>query len=601
MARVPSGRKPKDFKYTLKRFFYYLGTEKRSFLLIIPAIFLSVGANIAGTYMIKPVVNSIMDPGATIPFSFLVLLTALIYAFGVLAALTYTQMMARSGNRIIYRMRKDLFSHLETLPMSFFDKKRHGETMSLFTNDADTVSDAISNSLAPVIKNSFQITGTFFVMLLLNWRLTLITIAFYVVMTSYLKFSGKRSKKYFSLQQKTMAELNGYIEEMISGIKVVKVFNHEKEMKRELEEKVEALRRSGTSAQSYASTMIPSVVSLGFLNYALVAIVGGIMVIRGSMDVGSLASYLVFVRQSSAPINQFTQQSNFLISSLAGAERIFHTLEERSEEDEGKVTLEENTEGRFWVKEDGGRIPLRGDVRFNDVEFSYDSRKKVLDRISLYAKPGQKIAFVGSTGAGKTTITNLLGRFYEHGRGTITYDGIDIRDISKDALRSSFRMVLQDTHLFTATIRENIRYGYLSATDEEVEEAARRANADSFIRRLPEGYDTMIRNDGDNLSSGQRQLIAIARAAVSSPSVLILDEATSNVDTMTEDKIEKAMDSLMEGRTTLVIAHRLSTVRNSQAIMVLENGRIIERGSHEDLLKEKGTYYQLYKGVFELE
>lgn len=600
-TRQISAKKPKDLGYTVRKFLAYLASERALLTLVVLGIAISVGGNIVGTYMIKPVVNGIMETHDNSVLAKGVLATAAIFAFGVIGSVIYTQGMARASNRIVYNIRRDLFTHMESLPLSFFDTHRHGDVMSLYTNDTDTISDALSNSFAPIIKNALQIVGTFLVMVILNWQLTLVTLVFYIVMFLYLRFSGKRSKAYYTVQQKKIGDLNGFIEEMISGVKVVKVFNHEEENLASFRQKNEELRKAGTGAQTYAATMIPCVVSLGFLNYALVAILGGLMVIEGWTDIGSLASYLVFVRQSSAPINQFTQQSNFLLASLAGAERIFHTLEEKSEEDGGDVRLEKEDDGKCdWVLSDGTRIPLKGDVRLFDVDFSYDKKVPVLDKVSLYARPGEKIAFVGSTGAGKTTITNLLGSFYEIDSGRILYDGLDIRNIKKSSLRASFSMVLQDTHLFTGTIEENIRYGNLDATAEEVVEAAKIANADSFIRRLPEGYATMVRNDGSNLSAGQRQLLSIARAAVGNPPVLILDEATSNVDTRTEDQIEKAMDRLMEGRTVLVIAHRLSTVRNSQAIMVLEHGRIIERGSHEDLLAMKGTYYKLYNGLFEL-
>ena len=400
---------------------------------------------------------------------------------------------------------------------------------------------------------------------------------------------------------------------MVNGQKVVKVFNHEDENMKKFRRKNEMLRKAGTGAQSYAATMVPAVVSISYINYAIVAVLGGIMAIKGLTDIGSLASYLVFVRQAAMPINQFTQQSNFLLAALAGAERIFNVMREEPEVDEGKIRLvnvkesdgklevcKEKTNKWAWYTPYNRIIPLRGDVRFKNVSFGYDESRMILKNIDLYAKPGQKIAFVGSTGAGKTTIINLINRFYDVQDGTVVYDGLDIRDIKKDDLRRSLSIVLQDTHLFTGTISDNIRFGKLDATQEEVVRAAKIANADSFIRRLPNGYDTVVTADGANLSQGQRQLIAIARAAVVDPPVLILDEATSSIDTRTEKLIEKGMDGLMEGRTVFVIAHRLSTVRNADAIMVLEHGKIVERGNHDELIAQKGMYYQLYNGMFEL-
>ena len=472
--------------------------------------------------------------------------------------------------------------------------------MSYFTNDVDTISDALNNSFAMVIQSFIQVAGTLTMLFILNWRLTLVVTVCYAVMFLYIRFSGKRSKAYYRTQQGALGDLDGYIEEMVAGQKVVKVFNHEEENLRRFREKNETLRKAGTGAQGYAATMVPAVVSISYINYAIVAALGGYMAMAGMTDVGSLASYLVFVRQAAMPINQFTQQSNFLLAALAGAERVFEAMDQTPEVDEGQVKLEKQGDSWVWRKPDGSAVPLRGDVRFENVTFGYDAGHPILKDISLFAKPGQKIAFVGSTGAGKTTITNLINRFYDVQKGVVTYDGIDVKDIQKDDLRRSLGMVLQDTHLFTGTIADNIRFGKLDATMEEVEQAARIANADSFIRRLPQGYDTMVTADGANLSQGQRQLLAIARAAVADPPVLILDEATSSIDTRTEALIEKGMDQLMEGRTVFVIAHRLSTVRNANAIMVLEHGQIVERGSHDDLLAQQGEYYQLYNGMFEL-
>ena len=473
--------------------------------------------------------------------------------------------------------------------------------MSYFTNDVDTISDALNNSFAMVIQSFIQVVGTLTLLFLLNPPLTLVIVVCYVVMFLYIRFSGKRSKAYYNKQQASLGELDGYIEEMMAGQKVVQVFNHEAAALDAFRQKNEALRKAGTGAQGYAATMIPAVVSLSYVNYAVVAVLGGIMAMKGMTDVGSLASYLVFVRQCALPINQFTQQSNFMLAALAGAERVFEVLDQPAEVDQGTVDLVALEGGGWaWQKPDGSRTPLRGDVRFEGVSFGYETDQPILKGIDLFAKPGQKIAFVGSTGAGKTTITNLINRFYDVQKGRVTYDGIDVTDIKKSALRRSLGMVLQDTHLFTGTIADNIRFGKLDATQEEVERAARLANADSFIRRLPQGYDTMVTADGSNLSQGQRQLLAIARAAVADPPVLILDEATSSIDTRTEALVEQGMDQLMEGRTVFVIAHRLSTVRNADAILVLEHGQVVERGSHEDLLAQKGEYYQLYHVLFDL-
>ena len=611
-ARAYSGKKPKNLKHTLRVFLSYLGRHKKMLAVVAVLVTISAGANLLGTYMIRPVVNGLAD-GDVHTLLRGVLITALIFGCGALAAYGYTQTMVKAAQQVVFDIRRDLFEHVQTLPLQFFDSRRHGDIMSLFTNDIDTMADALNNSFAMVIQSFIQIVGTLTLLYVLNWRLSLIVTVCYGIMFWYIKFSGKRSKGYYTKQQNSLGELNGYIEELITGQKVVKVFHHEEESFTEFCRKNEELRKAGTGAQGYAATMVPVVVSISYVNYAIVAVLGGLLALHGKADIGSLASYLVFVRQAALPINQFTQQSNFLLSALAGAERVFDVMSLEPEIDEGKVELvnvkEENgalavceeTTGRWaWKRPDGTMTELKGDVRFENVDFGYTADRLILKNISLYAKPGQKIAFVGSTGAGKTTITNLINRFYDVQGGAVVYDGIDVKDIEKDALRHSLGIVLQDTHLFTGTVAENIRFGKLDATQEEIERAAKIANADSFIRRLPNGYDTMLTSDGANLSQGQRQLLAIARAAVADPPVLILDEATSSVDTRTEALIEKGMDQLMEGRTVFVIAHRLSTVRNANAIMVLEQGNIVERGDHDALLAQKGKYYQLYHGMFEL-
>ena len=609
MAKPFNGSRPKDLRHTLSRLLDYLRRHRVLLVLVGILAAVSASANLLGTYMIKPIVNQVVQAGSRAGLIAGVATAAAIYAAGALSTLGYTQLMVRAAQKILRDIRRDLFVHLQTLPLGFFDTNRKGDLMSLFTNDVDTISDALNNSFAMIIQSFVQVVGTLALLFILNWRLTLIVVLGYAAMFLYIRYSGRRSRFYYNRQQSSLGELDAYIEEMVSGQKVVKVFNHEEANLQGFAERNEQLRRAGISAQSYAATMIPAVVSISYLNYAVIAVLGGVMVILGLSDVGILASYLVLVRQSAMPINQFTQQGNFLLSAMAGAERVFTAMEQPPEEDTGTVTLTRlpAQPGRApqWIWQDSAApdqppIPLRGDVRFHDVSFSYDGRRTILHGLSFYAKPGQKIAFVGSTGAGKTTVTSLINRFYDVSGGSVTFDGIDIRRIRKADLRRCFGVVLQDTHLFTGTVADNIRFGKLDATDEEVRRAAVIANADSFIRRLPQSYDTMVTGDGANLSQGQRQLLAIARAAVADPPVLILDEATSSIDTRTEAFIEKGMDQLMEGRTVFVIAHRLSTVRNANAIIVLENGAVVEQGDHEQLLARRGEYYQLYHGMFEL-
>lgn len=613
--RQITGKRPENMRETFSALMSYMGRHK--FLLFLVAVLTSVSAlaNLLGTYMLKPIINRYIVPGDIQGLVFGVAVTAAIYGTGALSALGYTQTMVRAAQKIIFDIRKDLFRTMERLPLRYFDTHPHGDIMSRFTNDVDTVSDALNNSFAMIIQSFIQVVGTLILLFILNWRLTFLVILGYGAMFLYIRYSTKKSKYYFNQQQEFLGELDGYMEEMIAGQKVVKVFNHEGSNLKTFRSRNELLRKAGVKAVGFSGTMIPMVVSISYINYALVAIIGGIMAVNGLTDVGSLASYLIFVRQAAMPINQFTQQSNFMLAAMAGAERIFRMMRESPEEDGGCVVLtqaEQTPDGALkksarntgcWAWENlrsGALTLLRGDVRFHEVTFGYTPEKTILHSISLYAKPGQKIAFVGSTGAGKTTIINLINRFYDIDGGSITYDGIDVREIRKDSLRRSLAVVLQDTHLFTGTIADNIRFGKLAATMEEIQSAARLANADSFITRLPHGYNTLVTGDGSNLSQGQRQLLAIARAAVADPPVLVLDEATSSIDTRTEALIEKGMDRLMEGRTVFVIAHRLSTVRRANAILVLENGTVVERGTHDELLSLKGEYYQLYHGMREL-
>lgn len=636
MARTTSYKRPKNTKKTLLQMFSYLGRHKKIMAAIAVLVAVSALANIYGTYLLKPVINTYVLQKDVPGLIRMILFMGVMYAVGALACFGYNQLMVRTSQTVVKEIRADLFSHVQKLPLKYFDAHTHGELMSRFTNDMDTISEALNNSFAMLIQSFITVSGTIIMLLVLDARLSLIVFFFLFLMALYIRHNGKLSKKYFSEQQAHLGSINGFVEEMVAGQKVEKVFNHEPQDFEEFCRRNEALREASTKALTYSGMTVPTVVALSYVNYAVSACVGGLFALSGLTDLGTLASYLVYVRQSAMPMNQFTQQINFLLVALASAERIFEMMNEEPEEDEGTVTLcnvrkredgtlEECEEycGLFawkvpYLSETPGHIPkkqelrdaqgvtyslvpLKGDVRFHDVVFGYVPEKTILNGISLYAKPGQKIAFVGSTGAGKTTIINLINRFYEISGGTILYDGINIRDMKKDDLRRSLSMVIQDTHLFTGTISDNIRYGRLYASEEDVREAAKIANADSFIRRLPKGYDTMLEGDGANLSQGQRQLLAIARAAISRPPVLILDEATSSIDTRTEKLIEQGMDALMDGRTVFVIAHRLSTVRNSKAIMVLEKGTIIERGSHEELLEQKGRYYQLYTGQFELE
>lgn len=634
--------KPKNTKKTLLRLLSYVTQKKALLVVVFILVLFSSIADIVGTYLLTPIINEIGNMVSTGSRDFTTIIKYLcilgvIYVLGALAQYSYSRLMLNVSHGTLNVLRKDLFEHLQDLPIKYFDTHTHGELMSRFTNDVDTIREAISQGLVQTITSLVTVIGIFIMMLYISPALTCLIIAMLVVMLYVIKFIGGRSSGFFRRQQMAVGAVNGYIEELIEGLKVVKVFCREEKAKTTFNEINDNYRKAATNAHTFASILMPIMGNLSYFNFAATAAFGAFIILKvgdtatggitglflggaaGVLTIGSLAAFLQYTRQFSRPISMISQQMNSILAALAGAERIFEIIDETPEEDTGYVTLvyanvdengnvtESETRTGTWAwkhphSADGSvtYTLLKGDVRFHDVTFSYDGKKTVLKNVSLYAKPGQKIAFVGSTGAGKTTITNLINRFYDIQEGKITYDGINIKKIKKDDLRRSLAMVLQDTHLFTGTVEENIRYGKLDATHEDIVKAAKIANADSFITRLPDGYNTMLTGDGSNLSQGQRQLLAIARAAVADPPVLILDEATSSIDTRTERLIEKGMDSLMQGKTVFVIAHRLSTVRNSNAIMVLENGEIIEKGDHDTLLEEKGKYYKLYTGQFEL-
>lgn len=623
--RISGGAKPKNAKETAKRILSYMKKEWAQLAIVFIAIIISAAAGVAGTYLLKPIINDYIVPyiGAKEAdlsgFISMLSLMVGIYIAGALSTYIYSRLMINIATGTLYRIREDLFTHMERLPISHFDTHAHGELMSHFTNDTDALREMMSQGVPQLISSVITVSGVFIMMMILSPLLTVLVIVMLIIMLFVIAKIGKRTSAFFKRQQEAIGKVNGYIEEMIEGQKVVKVFSRESMTIEDFDERNINLCKSATSANTFANILMPIMGNLSYILYAITAASGAALAIAGRMDLGTIASFLQYTRTFSHPVAQLSQLFNSVLNALAGAERIFRLIDQKPELDEGVVTLvnvrdsddenkivecDEFTGSWAWnlPHSEGSHsfVRLRGDVRFENVTFSYDGTKDVLKNVSFYAKPGQKIALVGSTGAGKTTITNLLNRFYDISQGRITYDGIEIDKIKKDDLRRSLGMVLQDTHLFTGTVMENIRYGNIGAGDQEVVNAAKLANAHSFINHLPEGYNTVLASDGANLSQGQRQLLAIARAAIADPPVLVLDEATSSIDTRTEALIEKGMDRLMESRTVFVIAHRLSTVRNADAILVLENGEIIERGDHDDLIKQEGKYYQLYTGMFEL-
>ena len=624
------GRQPRGMKSQVKNpgelflrlMKYVLKDYKFHCISVVVLIIVSVLCNVQGTMFMKNLIDEYITPFLLsdnpnfTPLAHAIGKVAAFYALGVLATFGYNRLMVNVTQGTLRNLRNDLFSHMEKLPIKYFDTHAHGDIMSVYTNDIDTLRQMISQSMPQLLNSGITIVSVFISMLILSIPLTIVTMVMVGIMVFCSKKSAGQSGAYFAKQQKDLGTVNGYIEEMMNGQKVVKVFCHEEENMQNFKKLNDELYISADRANTFANFLGPINAQIGNISYVICAIVGGVLALGkvGGFTLGGLASFLTFNKSFSMPINQISMQMNAIVMAMAGADRIFRLMDEKEELDEGYVTLvnakeedgkltecEERTERWAWKhthQNDGSvdYVEVKGEVVFNGVDFGYNDEKIVLHGIKLYAKPGQKIAFVGSTGAGKTTITNLINRFYDIQDGKIRYDGININKIKKADLRRSLGIVLQDTHLFTGTVRDNIRFGKLDATDEEIVAAAKLANADSFIRRLPDGYDTMLTGDGANLSQGQRQLLAIARAAIADPPVLILDEATSSIDTRTERIVQDGMDKLMHGRTTFVIAHRLSTVRNSDCIMVLEQGRIIERGTHDELIEEKGRYYQLYTG-----
>ncbi|MBD5548475.1 MAG: ABC transporter ATP-binding protein [Lachnospiraceae bacterium] len=621
-----AGGKPKNVKKTVGRLLSYISHEKWKLGIVFICVIGGTIANLTGSYMLRPIINGLTSENGSVALLFKGILTmASIYLIAVLAQYLQQRIMIGISQNAIMNLRNELFGKLQKLPVRYYDTNNHGDVMSRFTNDVDAVGEMLNNTVVQLISGMINIVGTFVLMIYTNVWLTLITIFMIPVMLKAVQIVGGRSRKYYRAQQAAIGTLNGYIEETVTGQKVVKVFNHEEDAREEFEYLNQDLRGKQIKAQFFGGIMGPVMGNLSQVSYSLTACIGGILCVLRGFDLGGLTVFVNYSRQFSRPINEVAMQVNTIFSALAGAERVFAVMDEEPEREDAenaiRIVEDKEREKSFYIipkaspvtemegfmedvaKEDESYYykEMKGAVTLNDVTFGYNPDKTILKHVSLYAKPGQKIAFVGSTGAGKTTITNLINRFYDIDAGSITIDQIPVAELERDSLRRNIAMVLQDTHLFTGTVRENIRYGRLDATDDEVEQAARTASAHSFIMRLEHGYDTMLEGDGANLSQGQRQLINIARAAISKAPILILDEATSSVDTRTEKHIEKGMDRLMASRTTLVIAHRLSTVRNANAIMVLENGEIIERGDHDDLLLQKGRYYELYTGLSELD
>ncbi len=607
--------RPTNFFKTLFRLFHYFGKKKYLLILVVLLVMCTSFASIYGSYFLGQIIDTAIKNLDYHQLLISILILAAIYGCGALCDLCYTQIMVRLSQNVLYNLRKELSIHNQNLPLSYFDKYNHGDIMSYFTNDVDSLINALNDSFANIILCCCNIIGTIVILAIINIYLALIIYAFMLAVCIFIYLNTKKCRKYFTMQQKEIANINAKVEEDVNGIKVIKTFNHENESFKDFDKVNKNWLNASTKSFFHTQLNVPVIVSLSYLEFAISCVVGSIFLVNGWIrGFGALTTYVVNVRQSATPFNMFTQHVNNILTALAGCERIFKFLDEKEEEDNGNVCLVKlgdanklhDYKSRYaWSvpQKDGSTklIPLKGEIVFKDVTFGYVDNKIVLDNISFYANDGQKIAFVGSTGAGKTTIISLITRFYNIQKGQILYDGIDVKDMKLESLRRSISMVTQDTHLFTGTIKDNIRYSRMHSTDEEIIKAAKIANCDSFIRMLPNGYNTMLYDDGHNLSEGQRQLLALARAALSMPPVLILDEATSNIDTRSEKLVQQSMDILMKNRTVLVIAHRLSTVKNSDAIMYLENGKIIERGSNEDLLKLKGKYYALYQGKTELE